>query len=254
MEPAVTVGPSSALLCLHSADNTKGTQLERPHRRPGAGRKFVSDIPARSSAPGASANQDQHPESLSDLLKKLADEAGDRVTLRDIAEALDERSFGAFLLVFSIPNLIPLPPGATLILGLPLVFIAWQIVAGRNKIWLPDRLANYALEKRTLHKIVRRADPWLRKMEAWVRPRHWPLPNLFAERLFGIYTLFLAVVVFIPIPFGNWLPAFAIAVIGLAQTERDGNCLAVGSVIGVIAISVFGLIALLTTAFFTSVV
>lgn len=214
----------------------------------------MSDIPAKNPVPDVSANQDHHPESLSDLLKKLADEADERVTLRDIAEALDERSFGAFLLVFSIPNLIPLPPGATLILGLPLIFIAWQIVAGRSKIWLPDRLANYALDKRTLHKIVYRADPWLRRMEAWVKPRHWPLSNPMAERLFGIYTLFLAIVVVIPIPFGNWLPAFAIATIGLAQTERDGNCLAVGSIIGMIAISIFGLIALLTTALFTAVV
>ncbi len=220
----------------------------------GSGKTFVNDIPAAGSVPGISADHDQHPESLSDLLKKLADEARGRVTLRDIAEALDERSFGAFLLVFSIPNLIPLPPGATLILGLPLVFIAWQIVAGRNKIWLPERLANYALEKRTLVKIVRRADPWLKWMEAWVRPRNWPLSNPFVERLFGIYTLVLALVVVVPIPFGNWLPAFAIAMIGLAQTERDGNCLAIGSIVGMIAILIFGLIALLTTALFTSVV
>ena len=214
----------------------------------------MNDFSASNPVPDVADNRDQHPENLSDLLKRLADEATGKVTLREIAEALDERSFGAFLLVFSIPNLIPLPPGATLVLGLPLVFIAWQIVIGRSKIWLPDRLANYALEKKTLVKIVDRADPWLRRMEAWVRPRNWPLSAPFAERIFGIYTLLLAIVVFIPVPLGNWLPAFAIATIGLAQTERDGNCLAVGSIIGVIAIIVFGLIGLLTTALFTSVV
>jgi hypothetical protein len=214
----------------------------------------VSDIPASSPVPGITAKQEKPPESLSDLLKQLVENAGERVTLREIAEALDERSFGAFLLVFSIPNLIPLPPGATLILGLPLLIIAWQIVAGRNKIWLPERLANYALEKKKLEKIVHRADPWLRWMEAWVRPRNWPLSSPLAERLFGVYTFLLAVVVVIPIPLGNWLPAFAIATIGLAHTEQDGNCLAIGSVIGVISILIFGLIALLTTALFTSVI
>ena len=213
----------------------------------------MDDIPAGSSVTGTPADHDEHPESLSDLLKRLAAETDERITLRELAEALDERSFGAFLLVFSIPNLIPLPPGATLILGLPLVFIAWQIVAGRSKIWLPNRLANYALEKHTLEKIVRRADPGLRWMEAWVRPRNWPLSNPMAERMFGVYTLFLAIVVFIPIPFGNWLPAFAIATIGLAHTEQDGNCLVVGSVIGLIAISIFTLILLLTTAVFTEI-
>ncbi len=211
----------------------------------------MSDIPA-GSVPGISAKQHK-PENLSDLLQKLADEAHDRITLREVAEALDERSFGAFLLVFAIPNLIPLPPGATLILGLPLLIITWQIVAGRKKIWLPERLANYALDKKTLQKIVRRADPGLRWMEAWVKPRNWPLSSGFAERLFGVYALVLAIVVVIPIPFANWLPAFAIATVGLAHTEQDGRCLAIGSIIGLIALMVFALILLLTTALFTTV-
>lgn len=196
----------------------------------------------------------EHPASLSELLISLSENAGEKTTLRDIAEVLDERSFGAFLLVFSIPNLIPLPPGVTLVLGLPLVFVAWQIVAGRNKIWLPRPLANYALEKKALQKIVKRSVPWLTRMEAWVRPRNWPLINTLSERLFGIYTLFLAIIVVIPIPLGNWLPAFAIATIGLAHTEQDGNFLAVGSVIGIIATLVFALVLFLTTALFTSVV
>ena len=117
----------------------------------------MSDIPA-GSVPGVSAKR-KKPQNLSGLLNTLAEDAHERVTLREIAEALDERSFGAFLLVFAIPNLIPLPPGATLILGLPLLFVAWQIVAGHKKVWLPDRLANYALDKATLQRIVRRAEP-----------------------------------------------------------------------------------------------
>gem|GEM_PF-238444 len=215
---------------------------------------FVSDISASRPVPGIRAKEDKHPESLSDLLNRLAETAGDRITMREIAEALDERSFGAFLLVFSIPNLIPLPPGATLIVGLPLVFIAWQIVAGRNKIWLPERLANYTLDKKTLQKIVSRSQPGLKWMEALVQPRNWPLSRPLAERVFGVYILVLAVVVVIPIPFGNWLPAFAIAMIGLAHTEHDGNCLAIGSIIGLIALTIFSLILFLTTALFTSVV
>ena len=197
---------------------------------------------------------ENHPASLSELLIGLSENAGSRTTLGEISEVLDERSFGAFLLVFSIPNLIPLPPGVTLVLGLPLVFVAWQIVAGRNKIWLPRPLANYALEKKTLQKIVRRTVPWLTRMEAWVRPRNWPLVNSLSERLFGIYTLFLALIVVVPIPLGNWLPAFAIATIGLAHTEQDGNFLAVGSVIGIIATLIFALVLFLTTALFASVV
>lgn len=214
----------------------------------------MSDTSAEGSVPGISAKQQNPPESLSELLKQISETMGPRITLREIAEAMDERSFGAFLLVFSIPNLIPLPPGATLILGMPLIFISWQIVAGRNKIWLPQRLANYTLDKKTVQKIVRRSEPWLKWMEAWVRPRHWPLTSPLLERVFGIYILFMSIIVVVPIPFGNWLPAFAIATIGLAHTEHDGNCLAIGSIIGIIATLIFGFVLFLTTALFNSVV
>lgn len=214
----------------------------------------MSETSAEGSVPGISAKQQKPPESLSDLLKEIAESMGPRITLREIAEAMDERSFGAFLLVFSIPNLIPLPPGATLILGLPLIFVSWQIVAGRNKIWLPQRLANYTLDKKTLQKIVRRSEPWLKWMEAWVRPRNWPLTSHLSERVFGIYILFMSLIVVVPIPFGNWLPAFAIATIGLAHTEHDGNCLAIGTIIGVVATLIFAFVLFLTTALFNSVV
>ena len=213
----------------------------------------MSETSADKVTPDQEA-EGEHPASLSELLIGISENAGEKTTLQEIAEVLDERSFGAFLLVFSIPNLIPLPPGVTLILGLPLVFVSWQIVAGRSKIWLPRPLANYALDKKALQKIVKRSVPWLIRMEAWVRPRNWPLVNPLSERLFGIYTLFLALIVVIPIPLGNWLPAFAIATIGLAHTEQDGNFLAVGSIIGVIAAMVFALVIFLTTAFFNSVV
>ncbi|MBW8635972.1 exopolysaccharide biosynthesis protein [Hoeflea sp. WL0058] len=212
----------------------------------------MSDTTADKIASERANEAQEHTESLSSLLQRLANAAGERITLKELATALDERSFGAFLLVFALPNLIPLPPGATLILGLPLIFISWQIVAGRQKIWLPRRLANYSLDKKTLVAMVTKVDPWLRRMEAWVRPRHWPLKNHRSERLFGIYILILAIVVLIPIPFCNWLPAFAIAIIGLAHTEQDGNCLGVGVVVGVMSIAVLFLMTVLTTVVFAS--
>lgn len=213
----------------------------------------MSDMPANPMIPEVSADGPVHPESLSDLLSEIVRKAGPQITLREISEALDERSFGAFLLVFAIPNLIPLPPGATLVLGLPLLFVAWQIVSGRHKIWLPQRLANYSIRKKTLEKVIHRCDPWLKWMEAWIRPRNWPLRKPIWERIFGIYILFLAIIVVIPIPLGNWLPAFALAIIGLSHTEQDGNCLGIGTIIGIFSAVIVALILFLTKALFAAV-
>lgn len=188
-------------------------------------------------------------EKLSDLLERLARESGARISIREIATALDDRSFGAFLLVFALPNLIPLPPGATMVLGLPMIFVAWQVVIGYQKVWLPRAIADYAIDRETFQRMVLRVTPWLRSAETWVRPRNWPLDGAVRERLFGIFALLLAITCVLPIPFGNWLPAFAVAVLGVAHTERDGNCLAIGFLAGLVSMSVAAFVLIATGAF-----
>src|SRR4051794_30925401 len=96
----------------------------------------------------------EKPEKLSELLRHLSDNAGEKITLGEIADAMADRSFGAFLVVFCLPNLIPLPPGATFILGLPLVFIAFQMAFSRlDTIWLPKRLHNYSFDNKAFSAV-----------------------------------------------------------------------------------------------------
>ena len=186
-----------------------------------------------------------HPQQLSDLLRNLALHTGARISIREIANALADRSFGAFLVIFAIPNLVPLPPGATLIVGLPLIFIAWQMAfGGRSRIWLPERVADYSFERSTFSAIVTRITPWLKRAETLVRPRYWFIRNRTVERLLGLFALIVAIVCALPIPLGNWLPAFALAVIGFAHTERDGLGLGIGIAIGVISVAVAGFVVL----------
>lgn len=54
-------------------------------------------------------------EHLSLLLERLAETPLERTTVGDIAIALQDRSFGAFLLIFALPDLV---------LGLPLAVVA----------------------------------------------------------------------------------------------------------------------------------
>jgi hypothetical protein len=193
-----------------------------------------------------------HPQQLSQLLRNLALNAGPKITLRDLAIAMEDRSFGAFLVVFALPNLIPLPPGATFILGLPLIFVAWQMFASRRtRIWLPKKMGDYAFENATFFVFVNRISPWLQRAETLVQPRFWFLGGRMAERLVGLLALILAIVIFLPIPFGNWLPAFALAIIGFAHTERDGLGLAAGALIGIVSLVVAGAVVLAAGALLT---
>ena len=185
------------------------------------------------------AREHKHPENLSDLLVRLARTNDRKVTIRDIAIALQDRSFGAFLLVFALPNLVPLPPGATFILGLPLIFVAWQMMASPGgRVFFPRVVSDYGVQPQTFEAIVKRLVPWMRWAEKLVVPRFWLFESRFAERLIGVFALILAIVVFLPIPLGNWPPAFALAVLGFAHSQRDGLGVVLGCLIGVLSIAV----------------
>ena len=71
------------------------------------------------------------------------------------------------------------------------------------------------------------------------------------ERLIGVGLLVLTVVLTLPIPFGNWLPAFAICIIGLAMVEKDGLAVLIGGAVGVVSLFVAGTVVIgLIHAFF----
>ena len=172
-------------------------------------------------------------ERLSELLRRVAEPAGTRISLGQIADAMADRSFGAFLVVFCLPNLIPLPPGATFILGLPLVFIAFQMAfSHRNTIWLPKKLHDYTFDKQAFVAVLDKFIPWMEKAERLIKPRLWPRNARLFERLIGLFSLLLAIIIFLPIPLGNMGPAYALALMGLGMTERDGIVILVGAVIG----------------------
>lgn len=191
----------------------------------------------------ATPREDKHPENLSDLLVRLARTTDRKVTIRDIAIALQDRSFGAFLLVFALPNLVPMPPGATFILGLPLIFVAWQMMASSGgRVFFPRVVSDYGVEPQTFEAIVKRLVPWMRWAEKLVVPRFWVCESRFIERVIGFFALILAIVVFLPIPLGNWPPAFALAVLGFAHSQRDGLGVVVGCLIGLLSLAVAGFV------------
>lgn len=189
-------------------------------------------------------NTAEKPERLSDLLRHLTDNAGARITLGEIADAMAERSFGAFLLVFCLPNMIPLPPGATFILGLPLVFVAFQMAFSRiDTIWLPKRLHDYAFDNRAFAKVIDKIMPSLTWAERFIRPRLWPTKTRLFERFIGLFALILALIVFLPIPLGNMGPSYALALVGLGLTERDGITFGIGAAIGLIFTAIIGYVS-----------
>lgn len=182
--------------------------------------------------------QRRRPRRLSQVFSELARDAGERVTMGDIRDALGDRSFAALLVLFGAFNLIPLPPGASAVLGLPLLVVAAQMTWGSRRAWLPRFIADKSLSAEQFRSLIDRVVPHLTRLEQYIRPRYWPFWRRQGDRVIGLISLLLAIIVTLPIPLGNWLPAFAITLLGLALTERDGLLFGIGSIVGVASVAV----------------
>lgn len=196
---------------------------------------------------------------LSEILSDIAQD-GDRarVSVADIFSAMGDRAFGALLLIFAIPNVVPTPPGTSAITGAPLVFLAAQLMLGQSP-WLPKIIANRSMAREDFAAIVRRISPWLARGERMLRPRMTYLVYPPVEYVTGLLCLILAIILALPIPLGNILPAIAICLFSFGILERDGLCILFGLVTfvlslvvvaGVLFAIVKGFILLVSATFF----
>ena len=173
---------------------------------------------------------------LSSIFTELAHNATGDISIGDIRDTLGKRSFAPLLVLFAAFNLLPLPPGASAILGLPLLIVAAQMAFGSNHAWLPSFITKRSLSAEQFRTVTDWVIPRLIRLEEVVRPRYWPFWRRRGDRVIGIIALILSVSITLPIPLGNWLPAFATALLGLALSERDGILFAVGSVASLVVV------------------
>jgi hypothetical protein len=195
-------------------------------------------------APAAGTCDARTPPRMSAVFEELSRDASEPITIWRVRDALGDRSLAALLAFFAAINLLPLPPGTTVVLGPPLVIIACQMVLGHSRVWLPRSILNRSIPADKFQTMTAKAMPRLLWLERLIRPRYWPFRDeRTADRVIGAIALLFAIAVTLPIPLGNWLPACSIFLLSLALSERDGLCLIAGMVVGVISILVIALVA-----------
>lgn len=172
---------------------------------------------------------------LSDVLAGLAADAQrERIAVRDLLQALDGRALGALLFFFAVPNVLPVPPGTSALLGAPLIFLAAQLALGLRP-WLPGFIAARSLPRHEFAALLQRLGPWLARAESLLRPRLPALARPPLRNLVGLVCLALALVLVLPVPLGNVLPALAISVLALGVLAHDGLWVACGLVLAAVA-------------------
>lgn len=171
------------------------------------------------------------------LLRLAQDTTRKRIAVGDLLRALGDRALGALIFIFAVPNVIPVPPGVSTVLGAPLLFLSVQLMFGLRP-WLPALVAKRSISREDLATLVRRVVPWLARAEKLLRPRVRVLAGPPAEYLVGLVCLLLACILVLPIPLGNALPALAISLMALGVLERDGLWVLGGLVAAVVSVAV----------------
>ncbi len=179
------------------------------------------------------------PERTSEVLRELAEGEGERVTFREILTKLRHRAFGFTLLIFALPCSLPMPPGIPTVCGVAIVIIALNLIAARQRLWLPSAIASKSVARTDLQRMVDRWAPRLAKLEKICKPRLAIVTEPVGKILIGLVIFVLGVIMILPIPFlGNMPPGIAASLIAIGMTERDGLIVLIGEVVSVVAIAV----------------
>jgi hypothetical protein len=154
----------------------------------------------------------------------------------NLRDALADRGIAALLLLVSAFNTLPLPPGSSLITGIPCLMLSWQLMLRRKAVWLPQRVLDHEMAPETVSMLRKRVVPKLAWVEKWVKPRYWPLAEGQDEFIIGLVCIVMAILLILPIPLGNWSSAFAMVFMALALLQRDGIMLLIGFTAAAIAL------------------
>jgi hypothetical protein len=181
------------------------------------------------------------PHSVSRELERWLQSDGEK-TLGSLVELFEEKSFAIlFVLLLALPAL-PLPTGgATHVFEVIAVLLALQLIAGRSKIWLPQRWRGVELAGAKQRRLIAGLMKLIRRLERFSRPR---LRFLFDHRLsnivFGLLVIAGCTGAFFAPPFTglDTLPALGVVLLSLGVLLEDVVVVILALVVGVAGVAV----------------
>lgn len=179
----------------------------------------------------------ERPQPLSHRLAQIAEQAGpDRITFSELARQLHSRVWGGLLVIFAAINVLPLPPGTSTFIAIPILLVSAQMVFARESPWFPSRIDRRGVTKDELRRLIAKMGWFESRIERIFRPRLPRLTGPAATRLIGLICFVLGGVAALPILMIHNAPALAIVLFGLGLIYRDGVVVILASIFAVLAI------------------
>lgn len=162
--------------------------------------------------------------------------AAERPTLGQILHALGGSGPGLALILLSLPSFIPVPGVPTgLVFGTALALVSFQLMAGAQGLRLPEWLARRPVPRQTLLSATAWLARHVERIEKKLQPRLPLLTGRATRLILGPTILLLAILILLPIPFGNQPASLAVIALAFGQLARDGLAILLGLVLAALA-------------------
>ena len=151
----------------------------------------------------------------------------ERVSMQAMAQAHGPEAQGTLLLLMAVPCLLPVP-GVGTVLGLGMAALAATMWRGHSAASLPRRVAELELSRHWAQRVLGLLASAYAIAGRCARARLSHLASAGRRSWTAAAIGLMAVIVVLPIPFGNVLPALAMMFIGLGLVFRDGVAVLLG--------------------------
>jgi hypothetical protein len=173
------------------------------------------------------------------LLAALAERP---LRLREMIVVMRGRAYTLLLILLSIPFCLPIPlPGLSTVLGGVIAIIGLRLSL-RLDPWLPVRVLDAELSTTTVTRILTASRRIAKLLERVLRPRFsFLLDFAVMHHIYGAMICIsgLLLMLPLPLPFTNMMPALTIILLAGGLLERDGYFAAAGMVMFVVTLVFF---------------
>lgn len=168
------------------------------------------------------------------LIKDSLD--GDHVSIETLLDLLFNESIHIMIIVLVAPFLLTVSiPGSSIPFGILIILLELSILFNMN-LRFPKRVLSYTLSKESINAlfiVLNKAMVYLEKIS---KPRGNLTENKWFNTLNSLIIIFLAVLLFLPlpVPFTDFAPAVSILILSVSSLEHDSYLLLLGYLASVI--------------------
>lgn len=169
------------------------------------------------------------------------------VTLREVLGMLHGRGYVLLVMLMALPFCTPIPlPGLSTPFGLIITIIGVRLACGA-KPWLPAKLLDTRLPPAVFTKVFVVTQKLVRGFERLLKPRLlWITAKPWLEQAHAVPIVVCGAMLLLPlpIPFSNVVPAWGVMLVAGGLLERDGYFIIAGYVASMLTAAFFTVIAL----------